>query len=224
MRRPRPLKHPARQLAALIIVSSVAATACSGLNQTVALSGDPRAAVSPGSIPAFLMEDEQGRFTTLLACAGLAGAVGAVSGPGPLTLFAPTNDAFRKAGVSCEEGATLAPAAAQDLLRTLQQHVVGYDVRFTEPEDFDPANPPRLVEVVDRGAVTLDSALLDAPGTELVINANKTVRVESDSVTAKIIDADLQAPNGVVQVIDTVLQAPPKSPFPPTTSPPPPYG
>ena len=224
MRRTRPVNISARHLVALALLGATAAAGCSGSKPTVALSGDPRVDPAPASIPAFLAKDPDERFTTLLTCAGLVGAAPVIGGPGPVTLFAPTNEAFRKAGVSCAEGDELDAADAQALLRTLQQHVVDYDVRFTEPEGYDPAKPPRLVEIVDSGSVTLDSILLDAPGTELVINADKTVRTASSQTRAKIIDADLQAPNGIVQVIDMVLTPPAKPALPPTTAAPAPYG
>lgn len=218
MRRPRPLNT-----AALVLCAATVAAACSGSHHTVALSGDPRAELSPVSIPTFLERDAEQRFTTLLSCVTLAGADAEVTGTGPLTLFAPTNDAFEDAGITCEEDAELGPDQQEQLLRTVQQHVVDYDVRFEPPEDYDPQKPPRLLELVER-ELTLDSVLKDTPGTALVVGTDKTVRTVADrSKAAKIIDADLQAPNGIVQVIDTVLVPPAKAPLPPTTAPPQPF-
>lgn len=208
---------------ALVLALAAGAAACSGSKPTVAVSGQPRAEASPGNIASFLSADADERFTTLLACVQVAGAEAAVTGSGPVTLFAPTNDAFRKAGISCDPEAEADPAETATLLRTLQQHVVDYDVRFTEPEGFDPKSPPRLLELVKSGTVTLDSILLDASGTQLVIGADKTVKVKADSDKARIVDADLQAPNGIVQVIDTVLEPPAKGEFPPTTKAPQPF-
>ncbi|MEZ5263282.1 MAG: fasciclin domain-containing protein [Acidimicrobiales bacterium] len=218
MRRPRPLA-----LSALVLALAATAAACSGSNPTVVVSGDARSDASPANIAAFLAADEEQRFTTLLDCVTVAGAAAAVTGSGPVTLFAPTNDAFRRAGVDCDPEAEADPEAAAELLRTLQQHVVDYDVRFTTPEGYDPENPPRLTEIVERGSITLDSILLDAEGTALEISADKTVTVEGTNAEAKIIDADLQAPNGLVQVIDRVLTPPEKEEFPPATSAPQPF-
>lgn len=221
MRRPRPLK-----LSALVFCVAAAATACSGIKPTVAVSGDPKSPASPASIAKFLEEDKQGRFKTLLACVDYAGASAAVTGTGPVTLFAPTNEAFSKAGVSCEKGADGAvdKTKAAAVLRTLQQHIVAYDVRFAPAEGYDPKNPPRLLELVTSGSVTLDSELTDAPGTALVIASSKTVHTQASSTpTAKVIEADVQAPNGMVQVIDTVLPVPTKAKFPPTTAAPKPF-
>lgn len=218
MRRPRPLAF-----SALVLALASTAAACSGSNPTVVVSGDARSDASPANIAAFLAADEEQRFTTLLDCVTVAGAAAAVTGSGPVTLFAPTNDAFRRAGVECDPEAEADPEAAAELLRTLQQHVVDYDVRFATPEGYDPENPPRLTEIVERGSITLDSILLDAEGTALEISADKTVTVEGTNAEAKIIDADLQAPNGLVQVIDRVLTPPEKEEFPPATSAPQPF-
>jgi len=220
MRRPRPLTFSALVVVAL----ATAGAACSGSNPTVAVSGAPRSEAPPSDIASFLAADEDQRFTTLLDCVTQVGAAAAVTGTGPVTLFAPTNDAFRKAGVSCDPEEQLEPEDAEVVLRTLQQHIVDYDVRFTEPEGYDPDSPPRLLELVESGSVTLESILLDASGTELVIGADKTVHTRAAAgVEAKIIDPDLQAPNGVIQVIDTVLAPPAKGEFPPTTAAPQPF-
>ena len=220
MRRSRPLK-----LTALMLGLTAFASACSGSKPTVALSGDPRAALAPRSIPTFLAADPEGRFSTLLACIELGGAAEALSGPGPITLFAPTNEAFSKAGISCNADDALAAEAKVSLLRTLQQHVVPYDVRFTEPDDYDPDAPPRRLKLVGSQSVIVDSVLIDASGTELVIGAAKTVRPQAASAAgvADVTDADLQAPNGIVQVIDEVLIPPTKPALPPTTAAPKPY-
>lgn len=220
MRRPRPLTF-----SALVVVALAAAGAgCSGSKPTVAVSGAPRGEAPPSDIATFLAADADQRFTTLLNCVTQVGAAAAVTGSGPVTLFAPTNDAFRKAGISCDPEEQLEPDAAEAVLRTLQQHIVDYDVRFTEPEGYDAEAPPRLLELVKSGSVTLDSILVDAPGTALVIGADKSVHTKADATPkAKIIDADLQAPNGIVQVIDTVLAPPEKGEFPPTTAKPQPF-
>ncbi len=218
MRRPRPL-----QLTALTLGLVTTAAACSGINPTVAVSGDPRAETSATTIITFLERDEDGRFGTLLDCVTVAGASEAITGTGPVTLFAPTDDAFREAGITCDPEEEADPEDAAELRRTLQQHVLNYDVRFSEPEGFDPEDPPRLLEIVDR-RTTLDSVLLDAAGTALVIDPAGTVHTEANpSVEARVVEEDLQAPNGIVQVIDTVLVPPAKPAFPPTTAAPQPY-
>ncbi len=220
MRRPRPLK-----LSALAFTLAAAAAACSGSNPTVAVSGDPRAPLSPASIPTFLAADQDERFTTLLACVEAAGGIEVLGGAAPVTLFAPTNDAFADAGLSCDPQRQLTSGELDHLVRTLAQHVVPFDVRFSEPEGHDADKPVRLLELVGNGTLTLQSELTDARGTELVISSNKTVRPlgAPPAEAARVVDADLQAPNGIVQVIDRLLEPPAASEFPPTTAAPQPY-
>ncbi|MFN0027790.1 MAG: fasciclin domain-containing protein [Acidimicrobiales bacterium] len=220
MRRLRPLK-----LTALALTLVAATAACSASQPTVAVSGDPRAPHSPDAIPAFLAADDDERFTTLLACVEAAGGIGVLDGVAPVTLFAPTNEAFAKAGLSCDPQRQLAAVEVDNLVRTLAQHVVPFDVRFSEPDGYDAENPPRLLELVDNGTVTLKSELTDATGTDLVISDNQMVRPVGapPASAARVVDADLQAPNGMVQVIDRLLTPPAASQFPPTTAAPNPY-
>ena len=49
-----------------------------------------------GDIPTALTQDPEGRFTTLLAAVGAAELAETLSGDGPFTVFAPTNEAFEK--------------------------------------------------------------------------------------------------------------------------------
>lgn len=219
MRRLRPLK-----LSALAFTLVAAAAACSGSIPTVAVSGDPRAPLSPESIPTFLAADGEERFSTLLACVEVVGGLEVLGEAAPVTLFAPTNEAFAEAGVSCDPKRQLAAIELDNLQRTLAQHVVPFDVRFSVPEGYDPDEPPRRLELV-RNGVTLHSELTDATGTDLVISSNKTVRPLSAPLAevAMVVDADLRAPNGMVQVINRLLRPPPASEFPPATTAPEPF-
>jgi len=210
-------------ITALALCLTAGATACSGVNPTVAVSGAPKAEPSASSIASVLAADEKGRFTTLLNCVELAGAAAAVTGTGPVTLFAPTNEAFSRAGVRCDKDSKLSGSDAENLLRTLAQHIVDEDVRFTEPNGFDPKKPPRGLVMVKSSQERVDSILLDADGTQLVVGADKSVKVAGTGSSAKIVDSDIQAPNGIIQVIDSVLKPPSKAKFAPTTEPPKPF-
>jgi len=211
-------------MSALVLCLAAGAMACSGVKPTVRVSGDPRAEKSEGSIADVLAADKDQRFTTLLSCVELSGTAAAVTGTGPVTVFAPTNAAFAKAGVSCTKDTELTPAQSAELARTIAQHVTDHDVRFAEPEGYDAKKPPRGLELVTGRSITLESLLLDASGTDLVVGSDKTVAVaDTSSKKARIVDADVQAPNGIIQVIDAVLIPPVKAKFPPTTAAPKPF-
>ena len=211
-------------MTALVLCLTSGAMACGGVSPTVNVSGDPKAEAAFANIAEVLAADKDGRFTTLLACAELTGAGAAITGTGPVTLFAPTNAAFAKAGVSCSKDSKLSDTQSAALLRTLAQHVTDVDVRFSPPANYDAKKPPRGLELVTSKPVTVDSILLDAPGTALVVAPDKSVStVDAPAKKAKVIEADVQAPNGMIQVIDAVLMPPSKPAYPPTTVPPKPF-
>ena len=122
-----------------------------------------------------------GKFGTLIAAAQAAGLVPALTGEGPLTIFAPTDAAFE----ALPEG-TVASLLQPENLGTLQQilklHVVSG--RVYSPD-----------------AVTLGEATALSGGTLKIAHERGTVTVNGAKVTA----ADLDASNGVIHVIDRVL-------------------
>ena len=123
-----------------------------------------------------------GDFTTLLTLAKRAGLVGALTGPGKLTVFAPTDAAFAKVPKS-----TLAKLQADKALlkRVLLYHVV-------------------KGEVAAKRVVTLKSARTLAGPSVRIRVTGKTVRVNTARVTA----VDVKATNGVIHVLDRVLIPP----------------
>lgn len=125
---------------------------------------------------------EDGRFTTLVAAVEAAGLVDALTGEGPLTVFAPTDDAF----AALPEGtidALLADIPA--LTDILLYHVVEGKVMSDQ-----------VVTLSE--AVTLQGEVV-------------TVRVEMGNVyinDSQVIITDIDASNGVIHVIDAVLLPP----------------
>lgn len=118
-------------------------------------------------------------FSTLVALLKEAGLVGALSGDGPFTVFAPTNDAFAKV-----PAATLAGLKAdKDKLRAvLTYHVV--------PQKITAAEVPAKADVKSLQGDTIAVAKTDAG-----------VTVDG----AKVVKADIIAANGVIHVIDSVI-------------------
>jgi len=118
-------------------------------------------------------------FSTLVAALTAADLVGTLSGEGPFTVFAPTNDAFAAlpAGVL---DALLLPENKETLAKILTYHVVPGTVLAADITDGD-------VATVEGQSVTLSTA---------------------DGVTvngAKVVTADVLGSNGVIHVIDAVL-------------------
>jgi transforming growth factor-beta-induced protein len=123
-------------------------------------------------------------FSTLVEAVVKAGLAETLSGSGPFTVFAPTNQAF--ANLFSDLGVTgIADLSAEDLIPILTYHVVSGNVRSTDLEE---------------GSVTtLNGSIQVTLGTSPAINGN-----------ANIIATDVQGTNGVVHVIDRVLLPPTK--------------
>lgn len=122
-----------------------------------------------------------GQFKTLAAALGAAGLVDTLKGPGPFTVFAPTDAAFAKLPAGTVEN-LLKPENKAQLTAILTHHVV-------------PGNIPSSAVV----GKTQDVKTVN--GTSLTVNGTNGVKVGNATVVA----ADVAASNGVIHVIDTVL-------------------
>jgi uncharacterized surface protein with fasciclin (FAS1) repeats len=123
---------------------------------------------------------KNGNFTTLVAALNAAGLVDTLKGPGPFTVFAPTDAAFKKLPAGTVEG-LLKPENKAKLADILTYHVVAGMV---------------LAKDVKSGPV------------KTVQGSNATLKVEGGKVTidgATVAAADVAASNGVIHVIDTVI-------------------
>ncbi len=122
-----------------------------------------------------------GSFKTLVAAVQAAGLVDTLKGQGPLTVFAPTDDAFKKLPAGTVEN-LLKPENKDKLIAVLTYHVVPGRVTASE-------------------VVNLTSAKT-VNGRSLKISAREgKVMVDSARVTA----TDIIASNGVIHVIDSVV-------------------
>ena len=121
-----------------------------------------------------------GQFKTLVTAIGAAGLVGTLSGPGPFTVFAPTDYAFAKLPAGIVEGLLKDIPALKNILL---YHVVAGD------------------KIEGRDAVILDEATM-ANGEKVKIEFNGKDLFINQS---KVVVTDIEASNGVIHVIDTVL-------------------
>jgi uncharacterized surface protein with fasciclin (FAS1) repeats len=149
--------------------------------RTVNVTASPTAASPIKTIVETAVAD--GRFTTLVAAVQAAKLDGALSGPGPFTVFAPTDDAFKN----------LPPGTVASLLK--------------EPEGQ--LKQILLYHVVDGKVMAADVVKLSSAKTLQGSNVNITVTngvVKINDATVKI--TDIQTKNGVIHVIDKVLLPP----------------
>ena len=131
---------------------------------------------------------EAGSFETLVAAVQAAGLVETLSGEGPYTVFAPTDEAFGQAldtlGITAEDllGDT------DTLTSILTYHVLAGEVDAATAINLD-----------GQSAATVN-------GAEIAISVVDGSVVINDSAT--VVSADVAASNGIIHVIDAVLLPP----------------
>lgn len=132
-------------------------------------------------------------LTTLVAAVGAAGLVDTLSGPGPFTVFAPTNAAFAKLPAGTVE-TLLKPENKATLTKILTCHVVAGKVMAKAVIGLVKAGGGKA-EVKTVGGCTL----------VLQYNKGKVHVTDEKGGTAQVTQADVVQSNGVVHVINSVL-------------------
>ena len=125
---------------------------------------------------------KSGQFNTLATALKSAGLVDTLKGAGPFTVFAPTDDAFKKLPEGAVEN-LLKPENKAELVKVLTYHVVPGKVMSTSL-----SGKKTEVKTVEGEMLEIDAS-------------SKGVMVDN----AKVVSADVVADNGVIHVIDTVL-------------------
>ena len=121
-----------------------------------------------------------GNFQTLISAVDAAGLRETLSGPGPFTVFAPTDEAF----AALPEGAIanlLLPENREQLTAVLTYHVASG--RVTSADVAGMGSVPSL------------------QGGQLAVDTSQGVKINQ----ANVIQADIEASNGVIHAIDAVL-------------------
>jgi uncharacterized surface protein with fasciclin (FAS1) repeats len=124
---------------------------------------------------------EAGSFTTLAKALTAADLVTTLKGPGPFTVFAPTDEAFAKLPAGTLQS-LLKPENKDKLRRVVTYHVVAGEVRAAD-------------------VVKLQSAKALRGDTITVKVRDGKVHVDD----ANVIKTDIQASNGVIHVVDAVI-------------------
>lgn len=188
-----------RHLILMLAATSVVATAASA--QTAPVAPPAAAAATPNPTVGGAAMDETKTIvvnasaaptlTTLVTAVKTADLVATLSGPGPFTVFAPTNDAFSR----------LAPGTVDTLMK--------------------PANKPALVKLltyhVVPGTITIDQlkALAASPTPTLKTVEGDTLTVSASGGAIQLTDVggnksyieigDVRQSNGIVHVVNGVL-------------------
>ena len=191
-----------RSLAIMALPVALLAAGCSDDTEDASTDDTPETTVAADEPPAPMAEemdesDEMATgtivdiaasnpdFSTLVDLVGKAGLAEALSGDGPFTVFAPTNDAFAKVDAATLESLAADPTGA--LADVLKLHVVS-------------------------GKIMAADAVAAAGTSVDTLNGGKLkVEVDGDEVIvggAKVVTTDIEASNGVIHVIDSVITAP----------------
>lgn len=133
--------------------------------------------------------------TTLVAAVKEAGLVDTLSGPGPFTVFAPTNQAFAK--LPKEAVADLMkPENKEKLAKILACHVVAAD-----------AMSPAIGKMIkdDGGSHVIDTVGGCKLTASIAPDTNALMLTDENGTMATVTIPDVKQSNGVIHVIDTVM-------------------
>jgi uncharacterized surface protein with fasciclin (FAS1) repeats len=166
---------------AALAVAGIALTACgSSTKKADAPATTAKGAAAPAAAEKDIVDTAvaAGSFKTLASLLTAAGLVDTLKGPGPFTVFAPTDEAFAKV-----DAATLAKLSANPaaLKQVLTYHVVAGKVMAAD------------VKTGNVKMVSGNEAKLTAEGGKVMIDK------------ANVSKADIVAKNGVIHVIDAVI-------------------
>lgn len=177
-------------IVALAAAAALTFSACSSSSTDTAASASASASAPAESAPAEVatvgtiveIAASNPDFSTLVAAIDAAGLVETLNGPGPFTVFAPTNEAFAAlpAGVL---DALLLPENKDLLIQILTYHVV-----------------PGTVMAAD--VMAGDVATVEGQNITIATDGGVTVN------GAAVVQTDIVASNGVIHVIDAVLLPP----------------
>ncbi|MES2394341.1 MAG: fasciclin domain-containing protein [Acidobacteriota bacterium] len=132
-------------------------------------------------------------LTTLVAAVKAGGLVDTLSGVGPFTVFAPTNDAFDKLPAGTVD-TLVKPENKATLDKVLTYHVLAGTVTSKD-----------LKKWIKKGNGTYTAKTLEGGSLNFSLDMGKIKITDEKGGTAWITTADVYQSNGVAHVIDTVL-------------------
>ncbi len=184
-------------LMAALAVGAFAAAGCSSMD-AMSAGADSQAAVMVGGAAMYpnrtIVENAVNSrdHTTLVAAVTAAGLVPTLSGPGPFTVFAPTNAAFARLPAGTVD-TLVQPANRATLTKILTYHVVPGRVSASD-----------LMARIRAGAgqarlTTVEGGVLTAS-----LRGNAVILTDEKGGVATVTQADVFQSNGVIHVTDAV--------------------
>jgi uncharacterized surface protein with fasciclin (FAS1) repeats len=203
----RNLPHVRRVAGPTILAAALALTlaACSSTASTPAATTpaptsaassaapSPSAPATSSAAPSAMAKDivdtavGAGDFKTLAAALTAAGLVDTLKGPGPFTVFAPTDEAFAKLPAGTVDKLLADPKGK--LTQILTYHVIKGKVLAAD-----------VVTMDGKTVTTVQGAVLTVK-----VSGGKVSLVDATGATVGVVKTDIMASNGVIHVLDGVL-------------------
>ena len=189
---------------ALSLLSAIALSACMGSMSTRADSHAStamamRANPTVGGAPMYASKDiidnavNSADHTTLVAAVKAAGLVATLKGPGPFTVFAPTNDAFAALPAGTVD-TLLKPENKPTLTKILTYHVVSGRLDSTA-----------LAAKIRAGGGSTTLTTVQGEPLKVSMRGDAVVVTDTKGHAATVTTADVYQKNGVIHVVDQVL-------------------
>ena len=131
--------------------------------------------------------------STLVTAVTAAGLAETLSGAGPFTVFAPSNDAFAKVDKATLDG-LLKPESKDKLAALLKYHVVAGNVKSGD-----------LAKMITDGKGTAAVKTLNGGSLKATMDGDKIVLTDAKGGKSTVTAPDMVASNGTVHVVDTVV-------------------
>lgn len=131
--------------------------------------------------------------TTLVAAVKAAGLVDTLNGPGPFTVFAPTNEAFDKLPAGTVD-TLVKPENKATLTKVLTYHVVPGRI-----------SSKQLMQMIKKGHGKATLKTVQGENLTATMSGGHIMLTDAKGGAATITTADVFQSNGVIHVIDTVL-------------------
>jgi uncharacterized surface protein with fasciclin (FAS1) repeats len=162
-------------------------------DETAAAPAEPMGAEAPASQNIVALAQGNADLSTLVTAVTAAGLDETLSGPGPFTVFAPTNAAFAKVDKATLEG-LLKPEAKDKLGAILKYHVVAGNVKAAD-----------VVKLIKDGGGKAKVKTVAGGELTATMDGDKVILTDAKGGKSTITATDIAASNGVVHTIDTVV-------------------
>ena len=190
----------------VIGLSALALAACSGSEtadtaatetevvQDDAMASDTMVATeATGDKTIVALAQSNPQASTLVTAVTAAGLAETLSGAGPFTVFAPSNDAFAKVDKATLDG-LLKPESKDKLAALLKYHVVAGNVKSGD-----------LAKLIADGNGTATVKTLGGGSLKASMDGDKIVLTDAKGGKSTVTAPDMMASNGTVHLVDTVV-------------------